>query len=1007
MSEFDKEENSVQNLRVFISYSRGDIEFVRELRIALEHYGFEVLIDNKSIHPGEDWQKRLGHLIRNCERIVFVLTNKSAQSRMCLWEAKYAVEQSKSIMVAVPGLLDTNILPPEPLAKLHWVTCWSDPQQDGSSFMGGIVELDKALRTDIGWLRQETEYQELALKWAERGRPVDSPFLLQGELIKIAEEWLWSTPSDLNVSDLVALFIKVSRQAEANRKAEALAHLQERKEALVKAERASGRVRLIGFIGAGVAMVLFVSASTIGSWGWRNLEAANNLSVVAADLERTAARRVALFLKEDFPVEKDLKAKALLLALQSDPSASRNEIRSRFHGADAYPQSRQQLITNFLSKRLQHIYDVHEKSIVHLERISKNKIMTASVDGYWQLSDIETGKIVKRNYSKGGSIRSVYFIDTGRFILGTDDGIIRYWDIESEKILKEYSGHGDWILSLKRILENNFVSGSFDGELILWEFSSEKYLDKVDTGRPIRVIEIFGQDGFLVGYADGSIDYFDFTLRKIDEWRNLKERPIIGLQQVDESRFIFATNDGDVDLFNVSTGVVERSLAAFGVGVVQIKTASNGYIMVALNNGSLYKIDPEALDLVEISSESDVKITSAEVFSDQDIFLGADDGAVYQIKERAIKPDQDLKFPSLGRSLAISDLGVVAFGNENGLVSLWDISKGHTILELPNHGAQVTSATFLSGDLLLTGSQDGTARLWDLSKEKDNQLQVFFDKHEKEPMSAAVESVAYSDTGIAAAGLNDGRVRIWSDGVGDDPIEYSLHSSTVQSVMIGDDGTIMTGDNNGHVKFWNMSNGELVDSFDVGSIMITPIIKTVDGRLLTGSIDRIARLWDTETLKSIAEFHGHREWILAIDAHPAGLLATAARDGVIKIWDFKGFELLSLNTYDQPIRAIKFLDDYRLVAVSDSGKILDWSFPPLLFETDPREQVRISCEWLNKANAPLWFSSSDIERIPVLDGEPFDEETQTFVSPCRCHLPDDEFYSEGNRCPEGLPVRVE
>ena len=61
-------------LRVFISYSRDDLNFADQLDAALTACGFECLIDRHGISGGEDWKRRLGNLISEADTVVFVLS---------------------------------------------------------------------------------------------------------------------------------------------------------------------------------------------------------------------------------------------------------------------------------------------------------------------------------------------------------------------------------------------------------------------------------------------------------------------------------------------------------------------------------------------------------------------------------------------------------------------------------------------------------------------------------------------------------------------------------------------------------------------------------------------------------------------------------------------------------------------------------------------------------------------------------------------------------------------
>ena len=66
--------------KVFISYSRDDINFADQLVAALEGTGFAPLIDRHSIPGGEDWKEQLRHMIVEADSIVFVLSPRSAAS---------------------------------------------------------------------------------------------------------------------------------------------------------------------------------------------------------------------------------------------------------------------------------------------------------------------------------------------------------------------------------------------------------------------------------------------------------------------------------------------------------------------------------------------------------------------------------------------------------------------------------------------------------------------------------------------------------------------------------------------------------------------------------------------------------------------------------------------------------------------------------------------------------------------------------------------------------------
>src|SRR6516164_8706908 len=90
--------NDRGKLRVFISYSRDDLDFADQLTAALDFSGFECFIDREGISGGEDWKRSLGGLISEADTVVFVLTSNSARSPICDWEVEEATRLNKRIL---------------------------------------------------------------------------------------------------------------------------------------------------------------------------------------------------------------------------------------------------------------------------------------------------------------------------------------------------------------------------------------------------------------------------------------------------------------------------------------------------------------------------------------------------------------------------------------------------------------------------------------------------------------------------------------------------------------------------------------------------------------------------------------------------------------------------------------------------------------------------------------------------------------------------------------------
>src|SRR5262245_50537791 len=118
-------------LRVFISYSRDDLDFADQLDAALDLCGFECLIDRHGISGGEDWKRRLGNLISEADEVVFVLSPHSARSEICAWEVEEAAGLNKRILPIICRPLEGTSPPPR-LRDLNYIYFYKEPKVPGS-----------------------------------------------------------------------------------------------------------------------------------------------------------------------------------------------------------------------------------------------------------------------------------------------------------------------------------------------------------------------------------------------------------------------------------------------------------------------------------------------------------------------------------------------------------------------------------------------------------------------------------------------------------------------------------------------------------------------------------------------------------------------------------------------------------------------------------------------------------------------------------------------------------
>jgi formylglycine-generating enzyme required for sulfatase activity len=202
------ETGSSERLKVFISYSRRDSsDFAEEIVAGLELAGFAPFLDRHDIAAGEDWEARLGNLIRLADTVVFVVSPEAVKSERCTWEVNKALAETKRLLpVIFKPVPDTDI--PQELQRRQFVHFDS-----GLGVNRPLAQLAEALRLDLDWIREHTRLGELAGRWESRGRP--DWLLLRGDDLVNAQSWADNRkPEAPAIIDSMRAFIAASRQAE-------------------------------------------------------------------------------------------------------------------------------------------------------------------------------------------------------------------------------------------------------------------------------------------------------------------------------------------------------------------------------------------------------------------------------------------------------------------------------------------------------------------------------------------------------------------------------------------------------------------------------------------------------------------------------------------------------------------------------------------------------------------------------------------------------------------------
>jgi tetratricopeptide (TPR) repeat protein len=202
--------NHADAIRVFISYSRQDLNVADRLVTALEEEGFKVTIDRRDLPYGEEWLQELADFIAGSDTVVALVSPQFIASKACNWELGEVKATNKRLIPLVIEKVAIEDLP-ESIKKIQLL-----PPEGIFEFETHLQLLVEALNTDRQWVKEHTRLADRARQWITRNR--SSALLLRGSALKDAEAWKDRQPKAAPApSDEMLELMLASRRAATQR----------------------------------------------------------------------------------------------------------------------------------------------------------------------------------------------------------------------------------------------------------------------------------------------------------------------------------------------------------------------------------------------------------------------------------------------------------------------------------------------------------------------------------------------------------------------------------------------------------------------------------------------------------------------------------------------------------------------------------------------------------------------------------------------------------------------
>ena len=201
--------------------------------------------------------------------------------------------------------------------------------------------------------------------------------------------------------------------------------------------------------------------------------------------------------------------------------------------------------------------------------------------------------------------------------------------------------------------------------------------------------------------------------------------------------------------------------------------------------------------------------------------------------------------------------GRLASGSRGGSIKIWDTTTGECERTLKGHTGRITCLAVLPDGRLASGSVNHIIKIWNtkptslwrLIRNKTIGRCVDTCECTLKGHTDLISCFTVLLDGRLVSGSNDGTIRIWNTTTGNCDLVSDLDQAAdvVTSLTVLPDGRLASGSRGGSIKIWNTATGKCERTLKGHTGMITCLAVLPDGWLASGSDDWTTRIWSTDT----------------------------------------------------------------------------------------------------------------------------------------------------------------
>ena len=262
-------------------------------------------------------------------------------------------------------------------------------------------------------------------------------------------------------------------------------------------------------------------------------------------------------------------------------------------------------------------------------------------------------------------------------------------------------------------------------------------------------------------------------------------------------------------------------------------------------------------------------------------------------------------------------------GSRDGTVRLWDAATGKVLRYLADYGGRASAIAYNANSrmIAISGTYNSPIKLWDGKMEQPARII-------KKNRSSYALTFSPDGRELAVAGRDD-PVRLLDTETGEQKGEITGHLRAISGVAFSPNGRFIASRADWKIRLWDAYTGERSRTLFEGRAYGSNVVFSPDGGTIVCGNFREIHVWNANTGKLVLTLTGLPGSIHTVAHSPDGKLIAGVDDSkkpAVGLWDVRTGELSHLISWDnKQLTSLAFsMDGHTLAVASKDGSVTLW-----------------------------------------------------------------------------------